>query len=72
MYSICDFTALISEEQNWRKLIYEKRIAYVGGGWTAGGGDLWPNHFFWPWNSGGTACRSHSVTAFLLESDSQH
>ena len=29
MYSICEFAALISEEQNWRKLIYEKRIAYV-------------------------------------------
>jgi len=31
MYSISDFTALISEEQNWRKLIYEKPYAYVRG-----------------------------------------
>jgi hypothetical protein len=31
MYSISDFTALNSEEQNWRKPIYEKRNAYVRG-----------------------------------------
>jgi hypothetical protein len=29
MYSIGEFAALISEKQNWRKLIYEKPNAYV-------------------------------------------
>jgi hypothetical protein len=32
MYSIGEFAALISEEQNWRKQIYEKHNAYVGPG----------------------------------------
>jgi hypothetical protein len=29
MYSIGEFAALISEKQNWRKLIYERLNAYV-------------------------------------------
>ena len=69
---ICEFAALISEDQNWRKLIYEKRIAYVGCGRTLGGGDLRANHFYRAWNSSGTARRGHSVTALLFESGMQH
>ena len=71
MYSICNFAALISEEQNWRKQIYENSNAYVGSGRTADGGDIRANHFFRPWNSGGTARRGHSVIA-LFESSMQH
>jgi hypothetical protein len=37
MYPIGEFAALISEDQNWRKLIYEKPNAYVGGGSDIGG-----------------------------------
>jgi len=50
MYSIRKFTALISEEQNWRKLIYEKPDAYVGGGRTPDCGDLWANFILWAWD----------------------
>jgi hypothetical protein len=68
MYSIGDFAALISEEQKLEKTNYEKRIAYVGCGRTSGGGDLRANHFYRTWDSGGTPCRGHSVTALLFES----
>ena len=67
MYSIGDFQALISEEQNWRKQIYEKRIAYVGGGRASGFGDLRADNFFWPWNPGGTAYLGQPLKGLLFE-----
>jgi hypothetical protein len=50
MYSIGEFAALISEEQNWRKLIYEKPDAYIGGGRTPGCGDLRADYINRAWD----------------------
>jgi hypothetical protein len=72
MYSIGEFAALISEVQTWRKLIYEKPNAYVGGCRTPGDGNLLSNHFFRPWNSGGTTRRAHSLKRLLFESGRDH
>jgi hypothetical protein len=52
MYSICDFTALISEEQNLEKTNYEKPNAYVGGHLDIGGkhfGERSGKEPYWPW-----------------------
>ena len=59
---ICEFAALISEDQNWRKLIYEKPNAYVAGGGTLGDRALRANHFYRPWNSGRTPGRGHPLS----------
>jgi hypothetical protein len=72
MYSIGEFAALISEKQNWRKQIYEKPNAYVGSGGAPGDGDLRTNHSFRSGNSGGTACRRHSLNSFVIESGKDH